>query len=482
MMNNMQINASLLGVVAVAAIVQPAYAQLSGQQIADIAERITVWLVGQGEPGSAVLIKRDGDVYTILTAYHVVKDTTPREEAYVTTFDKQRHPLDSRSIRRLGNFDLAIATFRSDNNYQVAKIGDSNRLRTGMDIYVSGFPKATETIPEGEFAFLRGLVVSRISAPQKEGYQLVYDNKTLTGISGGAVINDKGELVGIHGKAEGDVVINGVQKTSGRNLGIPSALFVGLLDNLANLPNITPTPTATRTPILPKPNLSTSAEDYFARALKKQNQSDFKGAIADYNESIRLSNSSFIYIDYTNRGNAKKSLGDNQGAISDYNQAILINPKYTSAYNNRAHARFNLGDYQGAIADCNQAIQITPKDSEAYNNRGNVKYALGDKQGAITDYNQAIRLKPNYDYAYSNRGLAKSNLGDYQGAITDFNQAIQITPNFADAYFNRGFAYKILGEKAESIESFREAARLYQQQGKTSNYQDAENQIRKLGE
>ena len=339
------VSASLLGVATILAIVQPANAQMSREQIGLIARRITVLLEMQGSNGSGVLIRRDGDVYTILTAYHVVKTTNPNEEAYVTTFDKnkQRHRLDSRSIRQLGKWDLAIAQFRSTNDYQVAKIGDSRSLQFGMDVYVSGFPLPTSTVPESDLAFLAGQVVSILAKPNSDGYQIAYDNKTLTGVSGGAVLNANGELVAIHGQAEGEVVINGVAKTSGRNFGVPSALFIGLIENISILPVAT---VRVQPPISlpPQPRNGLSAEDYFARAFNKQDQSDFRGAIADYN--------------------------------------------------------------------------------------------------------QAIRLKPDYANAYYNRGVVKSELGDKQGAISDY----------------------------------REAARLYQQQGKTSDYDDAQNQIRKLGE
>jgi len=238
MMNNMQISASLLGVVAVAAIVQPAYAQLSGQQIGAIAKSITVLLEMPGSNGSGVLIRRDGDVYTVLTAYHVVKSTNPSEEAYVTTFDKnkQKHRLDSSSIRQLGKWDLAIVQFRSTNDYQVAKIGDSRSLQFGTDVYVSGFPLPTSTFPKSSLAFLSGQVVSILDEPNSGGYQIAYDNKTLTGISGGAVLNANGELVAIHGLTEGEVVMNNVAKTSGRNLGVPSALFISLIENISTLP------------------------------------------------------------------------------------------------------------------------------------------------------------------------------------------------------------------------------------------------------
>ena len=142
--------------------------------------------------------------------------------------------------------------------------------------------------------------------------------------------------------------------------------------------------------------------------------------------------------DWFNLGYNKSNLGDNQGAIADYNQAIKIQPDYSYAYNNRGSAKYELGDYQGAIADYNQAIQFKSDAALAYYNRGLAKYNLGDKQGAIADYNQAIQFQPDYADAYINRGVVKYNLGDKQGVINDFNQAIQFQPDYADAYYNRG--------------------------------------------
>jgi tetratricopeptide (TPR) repeat protein len=103
---------------------------------------------------------------------------------------------------------------------------------------------------------------------------------------------------------------------------------------------------------------------------------------------------------YYNRGVIKHdNLKDYQGAIADYNQAIKLKPDFTAAYNNRGASKANLGDNQGAITDLRQAIQINKNWgnrslADAYNDRGIIKTESGDNQGAIADYNQAIKIKP----------------------------------------------------------------------------------------
>ncbi|MFM6081185.1 MAG: tetratricopeptide repeat protein, partial [Dolichospermum sp.] len=73
-----------------------------------------------------------------------------------------------------------------------------------------------------------------------------------------------------------------------------------------------------------------------------------------------------------------------------------------------------------------------------------------------------------------------NELGDKQGAIADFNEFIKINPNDAYAYYFRGIVRDDLGDKQGAIDDFQQAAKLYQQQGKNEDYQDALNRIRKL--
>lgn len=150
--------------------------------------------------------------------------------------------------------------------------------------------------------------------------------------------------------------------------------------------------------------------------------------------------------DFFNRGLEKRKKGDTQGAITDFDQAIKLKPDYSLAYNARGNARSDLGDEQGAITDFDQAIKLKPDNAAIYNNRGNIRSYLGDKQGAIADYDQAIKLKSDYAQTYYNRGNARQALGDNQAAIADFQKARD----------------------------------LYQQQGKTNDYQDALARLKEL--
>jgi tetratricopeptide (TPR) repeat protein len=108
------------------------------------------------------------------------------------------------------------------------------------------------------------------------------------------------------------------------------------------------------------------------------------------------------------QGIAKQNKGDWNGAMADYNEAIRLDPTYSSAYDNRGNVKRQKGELNGAMADIDQAIRLNPKNAFAYNNRGIVKEAKGDLAGAIADYSQAISLDPKYAVAYRNRGKCQT--------------------------------------------------------------------------
>ena len=199
-------------------------------------------------------------------------------------------------------------------------------------------------------------------------------------------------------------------------------------------------------------------EAYFNRGIAKSNLRDFNGAIADLDRVIKLDPD---YVEaYFSLGNVKFSLGDHSGAIADYDKAIKLKPDFVAAYNNRGVIKACSSDYSSAIEDYDQAIKLKPDFAEAYHNRGDVKAGLRKHSEAIADYDRAIKLDPDLAGAYHNRGLAKSNLGDHSGAIADFNRAIELKPNYAEAYYSRGIVNRVLKRHSEAIADYNRAIEL----------------------
>jgi S1-C subfamily serine protease len=255
-----------------------ALASKSPVEINDTAQAISVKIAhGEGN-GSGILLQKQGDVYTVLTAAHVVRDL--RASFKITAADDREYrPIDG-SIRRYpGDVDLAVLKFRSSSAYKLAELGDSNPLKGGMEIYVAGFPTPTQVITESIFVFRRGQVTANSKRVFKYGYALLYDNDTLPGMSGGPILNAESKVVGIHGRGDRDA--NSGDKT-GFNAGIPIARFV---DISASLGISLETRVATNTP---QPSSTTTADDYFVAANQSYVQGDYRGALADFNRSILL--------------------------------------------------------------------------------------------------------------------------------------------------------------------------------------------------
>jgi tetratricopeptide (TPR) repeat protein len=479
----------------------------SAVEVGETARSIAVSISAPSSNGSGILLKKQGDVYTILTAAHVVKNS--RANYKITTPDGRTYQPIANSIRSYrSDIDLAVLKFRSSANYKLAELGDSNQLKSGMDIYVAGFPLPTRVITESVFVFREGKVTANSKRVFKNGYGLLYSNDTLPGMSGGPVLNASGQVVGVHGRGDREEATG--EKT-GFNAGIPIGRFADIAQSLGlkldgRVARISQ-------------NTTLTADDYFVSANQKNEQQNYRGALADYNQAISLKPE---FADaYISRGNLKYQklddfqgaladhnqavslnpkyakayyhrgilkylkLNDFQGALADYNQSISLNPKYAKAYYHRGILKYQkLNDFQGALADYNQSISLSPKSVRPYASRGNLKYQkLNDAQGALADYNQALSLDPNYLTAYIVRGNLKyQKLNDFPGALADYNQALSLDPKSAAVYVLRGrLKNNKFNDRRGAISDYRAAARIFRQQGQTSNLQRAIDQLRKLG-
>jgi tetratricopeptide (TPR) repeat protein len=123
----------------------------------------------------------------------------------------------------------------------------------------------------------------------------------------------------------------------------------------------------------------------------------------------------------------KYDAGDYKGAIADYDQAIKLKPDYADAHYNRGFIlAHDLNQYQQALSDFDLVIRLNPKSANAYAGRGNIYYQEGEIQKAIEDYTQAITISPEYSQAYYNRGIAYYKKKKPNLALNDFEQAARL--------------------------------------------------------
>jgi serine protease Do len=177
--------------------------------VAKIARQVTVRIFTEPGSGSGVVIARQGQTYTVLTCLHVLAES--KEGRYrVLSVDGKIYPARVKPIQSLKGIDLALLQFDSKSSYKVATLGNSDALPVGSQVYAAGFPNyhfinqnaVEETHNWGTKAFR--LTTGRVSLlPEQslqEGYRLGYNNDVELGMSGGPVLNDKGEVVGINGR------------------------------------------------------------------------------------------------------------------------------------------------------------------------------------------------------------------------------------------------------------------------------------------
>jgi serine protease Do len=176
------------------------------------AQQMSVRILTDQGTGSGVLIDQQQQVYTVLTNAHVVAGE--KLESTLLTADGQTyvgHWLNQTPV--IAN-DLALVQFTSDRQYPIATFSDLSsdpaQIPVGETLYAVGFPswqvlsptQLNSTREQGfqAFQWTTGTLEMLLPKPLEQGYQLGYTNEIVSGMSGGAVLDGQGHLVGINGK------------------------------------------------------------------------------------------------------------------------------------------------------------------------------------------------------------------------------------------------------------------------------------------
>jgi tetratricopeptide (TPR) repeat protein len=485
----------------------------------DTARKQTVRIENSGGNGSGVIIAKEGNSYYVLTAKHVMQDEegkAPTHQKFtnnqIVTYDQDRHSLNSTIVAE--NTDLAVIKFSTKSNYPLAQLGQYSP-NTNDIVLAGGFPGRDKiSSPLWQWQLNPGYVFDpekgKLQAQDKQsftnGYDLLYSSISYGGMSGGAVFDTEGKVIGIHGQAE---TTEKAEILLGNSQGISIKTFIGIADKLKVKPQLLKIAnnkpaqlnTTNRQTIItamenltpPQPGDGGERWLAYGNQLYRTLQYDksvaaFDTAIAkgkvltgNYGKGLSLywsrrhglaeialaqaiaavpaSKRAQYYYFWRYQSLNFRSLAKYDNAIEAINVAIELEPKDLVLRNEKAVALLIMKKYPEAIAIYTDLIQTKP-EAYMYINRANAKSALGNNQAAISDLDRAVAINPQLANAYYGRGTIKSYLGNKQEAISDFDRAIALDSQYVAAYYNRGSTKFYLGNKQEAIDDFDRAIAL----------------------
>jgi tetratricopeptide (TPR) repeat protein/S1-C subfamily serine protease len=483
-----------------------------------------------GRNGSGVIVSKQGKTYTVLTAEHVVCEREAATEpcgavSYkIATHDGKTYDLNKSRFRTEVGVDLGVVEFESDVVYPVATLANYSTSNINY-VFVAGFPKVSSTAApqwmfsggkiyekeQGRFEVNDNRIASssggsaalaQSQASFSGGYEMVYTSITFGGMSGSAVLDSEGRVIGIHGLAEGESNTKEGAIQLGNSLGIPINTFMGLIPRFQLSPQqiaiVSTKPTslsrlqstdisnAILKVVVPSDNAKPSiwiergnqllrleryaeAEQAFERVIQlnpkfvhlawygkgkalhnQYNERKYQEAVNALEASLQKQPNytpalSYLRLMYEERGNDK--------ALVFINKAIQFAPKNANFYHDKGILLSKLKRYQEALLAINKAIALSPR-AIYYYKRGNIYTTLKDYPKAIADYTKAITINPEIELGYYKRGNIYTTLKDYPKAIADYTKVITIYPELEFAYHDRARIYTTLKDYPKAIADY----------------------------
>ena len=177
--------------------------------------------------------------------------------------------------------DVAILKMTAKHSYPTIRMGDDKALRVGDQIYVLGYPAVATFHPLiseesiSEASLTRGLVSAKKN--MKDGWEVLQTDASIThGNSGGPVMNEQGEVIGL--ATFGSIDYQRQAEVQGMNFIVPSTIVEEFIKEARIQPEMSDISLAYE-----------AALDFFDKA-------HYKKALKKFDE-VKVMNPSFPFID-----------------------------------------------------------------------------------------------------------------------------------------------------------------------------------------
>jgi tetratricopeptide (TPR) repeat protein len=400
--------------------------------------------------GSGVIVSTEGLVYT---NYHLINET-PR--IVVRSGDTL---YDSIHIAGFDPFNDAAMLRLPEGSYPAIEIAPEGGLTPGMQVFALGNPKGyTKTFSSGVLSSLRNYDFAD---------KLQFTAPISPGSSGGALLNSRGELIGITSSCD----------ESGQNLnfGIPVIAYTRcltidpeviwhrkLLRGMLELYENSEDPDSDDPLDIIDRYISLYSNDTakweFAGKFY-QSRGYYENAAACFTSAIELKPQDAKL--YKLRAECYGELSDTLLALEDFAVAIRLNSNYSEAYFERAeYYEYTLKDYRLALEDYERVVRLEPEKDYVYNNTANCRLALNDKVGAISELTKSLVWSGDA-LKYYMRADIYEQLGMYEEAISDYTYVLTLNPQSKSTLLDRAILYSKLEENESAIADYLEYLRCY---------------------
>ena len=177
----------------------------STKELQTLANKVTVKVIGDRNGGSGTLIGKQGNNYLVLTNSHVIQGVNSIK---LQTADGKTYSAEIVPQNKFKKSDITLLKFQSSQSYCLPEISKATP-EINTPVLAAGFSGST-----GKITFSEGEV--KKTSNLKEGYEIGYSSNIEQGMSGGAILNSMGELVGINGKSAYPILNTGYVYQNGK--------------------------------------------------------------------------------------------------------------------------------------------------------------------------------------------------------------------------------------------------------------------------
>lgn len=311
--------------------------------------RATLKIASDQAQGSGIAIEISPGEFIIATAKHVVSGGGDLATFIFTNSSGIQGRIQKKDFEISNYADLAICRKLANIQLSGNAIAIDDRVGHNEDIWIAGY---AGTNYQDVLRISPGSIMAISHNQEKDGYELIYSNPTSRGMSGGAIINAEGKLVGIHAAGETDVLSSNESASlvyTGANIGVPSKHIISLY------------------------NLGSFEESRITTREKNGNQAKDGDQYSTGLESRE--NPGMLVYELNSIGNERHENGDYLGAINAYTKAIEIatdNTQLAILYFCRGNSWQGAGNINQAFCDLTYAINLNPDDHKSMVNRGNI--------------------------------------------------------------------------------------------------------------